>query len=271
MAFNGTVPAIDYVAPLYGIEQGATVITHGADDEHWAIGFSQENTLCGVVAQIWDFCAPNAVPGSAIGESSTDGRWEKIMPFMVTIDDPCVSPLAIREEGVHKRLLELMDIVSLKGAERELLSGSFSTALGYAQKFLKGPDGDSVGTGSPAAALALVEDGLASCLLGTRGTIHLTPGVAAHLGNQLDEVDGKLVTKAGSSVIVGSGYAVPGDAPTIYGTGPVILHLGPSQLVTDDMSEMVNRKTNEFTLRAERPVAVTWDGCCLIKAAVTLT
>jgi len=268
MAFNGTVPAIDYVAPLYGIEQGATVINHGADDEHWATGFSQENTLCGVVAQIWDFCSPTS--SGSIGASSTEGRWEKVMPFMVTIDDPCVSPLAIREEGTTKRLLDLMDIVSLKGAERELMIGDYSTTMGYDQKFLQGPDGVSVGTGSPAGALALVEDGLANCLLGTRGVIHLTPSVAAHLGNQLDEVDGKLVTKAGSNVIVGAGYAGQGTS-TIYGTGPVILHLGPSKIVTDDMSEMVNRKTNEFTLRAERPVAVTWDGCCLVKAAVTLT
>jgi len=267
MAFTGTVPAIDYVAPLYGIEQGSTVIHHGADDEHWALGFEQENTLCGVVAQIWDFCDPN--PTGSIGAASTEGRWEKVMPFMVTIDDPCVSPLAIREEGTQKRLLDLMDIVSLKGAERELMIGDFSTTSGYDQKFLQAGGVTSLGTGSPAAALALVEDGLANCLLGTRGVIHLTPSVAAHLGNQLDEVDGKLVTKAGSNVIVGAGYAGQGT-PTIYGTGPVILHLGPSKIVTDEMSEMFTRK-NEFTLRAERPVAVTWDGCCLVKAAVTLT
>ena len=270
MAFTGTVPAIDYVAPLYGIESGSTVINHGADDEHWAIGFEQENTLCGVVAQLWDFCSPDAVAASQLGESSADGRWAKIMPFMVTIDDPCVSPLAIRDPSTHERLLKLMDIVSLKGAERELLTGSFTTELGYDQKFLADPTAVSLGTGSPASALAMVEDGLAECLLGTRGTIHLTPAVASFLGDHLEEVDGKLTTKAGSSVIVGSGYAGTGTT-SIYGTGPVILHLGPSQLVTDDMSEMVNRKTNEFTLRAERPVAVTWDGCCLVKAAVTLT
>jgi len=269
MAFNGTVPAIDYVAPLYGIEQGATVVTHSADDEHWAMGFEQENTLCGVVAQVWDFCAPNS--SNTIGESSTDGRWAKVMPFMVTIDDPCVSPLAIREEGTTERLLKLMDIVSLKGAERELLTGTSATAMGYDQKFLASADADDVGSGDPQEALALVEDGLANCLLGTRGTIHLTPGTAVRLMNQLEKTDDdKLVTKAGSNVIVGAGYAGVGS-PAIYGTGPVILHLGPSQLVTDDMSEMVNRATNEFTLRAERPVAVTWDGCCLVKAAVTLT
>jgi hypothetical protein len=114
---------------------------------------------------------------------------------------------------------------------------------------------------------------MAACLPGVQGTIHLPPAMAALLENSLQEDGGKLTTFSGSQVVVGAGYA--GQSPTgksaIYGTGPVVAHLGPTSMVTDELAQMANVQHNQFTLRAERLVAVTFDGCCHVGATVTLT
>ena len=85
---------------------------------------------------------------------------------------------------------------------------------------------------------------MAACLPGVQGTIHLTPAMAALLENSLHEDDGKLYDLLRVRVIVGAGYAgqSPGDAThsAIYGTGPVIAHLGPTSMVTDELAQMAN-------------------------------
>ena len=41
MAFTGVMPAVDLVAPRYGLEAGATVIRHGENEQTWGAGFEQ--------------------------------------------------------------------------------------------------------------------------------------------------------------------------------------------------------------------------------------
>ena len=126
---------------------------------------------------------------------------------------------------------------------------------------------------------------MAACLPGVQGTIHIPPAVAALIDTSLQEDDGKLYTFAGSRVIVGAGYAGQVDPQTsgsggnqvttqmsaIYGTGPVVVHLGPTSMISDELAQMANVRHNEFHLRAERLVAVTFDGCCHVGATVSLT
>jgi hypothetical protein len=284
MAFTGTMPAVDLVAPRYGLEAGATVVKHTGDEQLWGAGFEQENGLCGIEGTTWVWCGAQAEKsGSPTNvditsettltgpEGTSTARWEQVFPFLVQAEDTCQGTLHARRPETQKHLLDVLEFLSIKGAERELWVGGSSAD---AKALTRGAT--SVGTNlSPKVALAVVEEGMAKCLPGVQGTIHLTPAMAALLENSLHEDDGKLTTFSGSQVIVGAGYAgqSPGDAThsAIYGTGPVIAHLGPTSMVTDELAQMADVKRNEFALRAERLVAVTFDGCCHVGATVLLS
>lgn len=290
MAFTGIMPAVDLVAPRYGLEAGATVIKHGEDEQTWGAGFQQENGLCGIRGETWVWCgtlSDTAVaddPDAALlgpdtqsvteltgDEGDSTDRWEQVYPFLVQAEDACTTPLSARRPESKQHLLDVLEFLSIKGAERELwVGGSSDDAKALTR------NADMVGTAvSPKVGLAVVEEAMAACLPGVQGTIHLTPAMAALLENSLHEDDGKLTTFSGSRVIVGAGYAgqAPGDAThsAIYGTGPVIAHLGPTSMVTDELAQMANVAKNEFHLRAERLVAVTFDGCCHVGATVLLS
>jgi hypothetical protein len=289
MAFTGVMPAVDLIAPRYGLEAGATVIKHGDDEQTWGAGFEQENGLCGIKGETWVWCgaianaktppAPVAFAGQTspdqltAGEGTSTDRWEQVYPFLVQADDTCAdqpgNTLHAKRPDTITHLLDVLEFLSIKGAERELWGGKSNTAAKALTR-----NANMVGTDlPPKIALAYVEDAMAACLPGVQGTIHLPPAMAALLENSLQEDGGKLTTFSGSQVVVGAGYA--GQSPTgksaIYGTGPVVAHLGPTSMVTDELAQMANVQHNQFTLRAERLVAVTFDGCCHVGATVTLT
>jgi hypothetical protein len=294
MAFTGVMPAVKLIAPRYGLEAGATVIRHGESEQTWGAGFEQENGLCGIRGETWVWCgavanftedppapvdsdAQQGVTELTTGSQEDADRWEQVYPFLVQAEDTCLTTLHARRPETKTHLLDVLEFLSIKGAERELwVGGSNQEAKALSR------DAEMVGTAvGPKTALALVEDAMAECLPGVQGVIHLPPAMAALLENSLQEQDGKLTTFSGSRVIVGAGYAgqVPdrtqGQTTTpmsaIYGTGPVVAHLGPTSMVTDELAQMANIQKNEFHLRAERLVAVTFDGCCHVGATVSLT
>jgi hypothetical protein len=309
MAFTGVMPAVDLIAPRYGLEAGATVIKHGEDEQTWGAGFQQENGLCGIRGETWVWCGAVANAGTPVNgqlpsvpldgfgtdggppdldsdpemrqteltgdEGDALGRWEQVYPFLVQAEDACAAEpgntLHARRPETRQHLLDVLEFLSIKGAERELwVGGSNQDAKALTRQ------ATSVGTGlKPKPALGAVEEAMAACLPGVMGTIHIPPGLASLLDNSLQDIDGDLYTFAGSRVVVGAGYAgqSPGDAThsAIYGTGPVIVHLGPTSMVTDELAQMANVQRNEFHLRAERLVAVTFDGCCHVGATVSLT
>jgi hypothetical protein len=291
MAFTGVMPAVDLIAPTYGLEAGATVIRHGEDEQTWGAGFEQENGLCGITGATWVWCgavANAATPPGPVDSDTQQGvteltgsegdstdRWEQVYPFLVQADDTCANQagntLHAKRPETITHLLDVLEFLSIKGAERELwVGGSNSDAKALTRNAQMVDTHDF----APKVALAVVEDAMAACLPGVQGTIHLPPAMAALLENSLHEEDGKLKTFSGSRVIVGAGYAGQSGDPTrsaIYGTGPVVAHLGPTSMVTDELAQMANVQTNQFVLRAERLVAVTFDGCCHVGATVTLT
>jgi hypothetical protein len=301
MAFTGVMPAVDLVAPRYGLEAGATVVKHGENDQTWGAGFEQENGLCGIRGETWVWCGivanatgspgdPDAVPPVppdpptpvdsdaqqgvtelTDGAEETTERWEQVYPFLVQAEDTCTTTLHARRPESKQHLLDVLEFLSIKGAERELWVGGSNQE---SKALSRGGDMVTTTGVSAKAALGMVEDAMAACLPGVQGTIHIAPAVAALLDNSLQEDDGKLYTFAGSRVVVGAGYAGQSADPTesaIYGTGPVIVHLGPTSMVTDELAQMANVQRNEFHLRAERLVAVTFDGCCHVGATVSLT
>ena len=288
MAFTGVMPAVKLIAPRYGLEAGATVIRHGENEQTWGAGFEQENGLCGIRGETWVWCgavanftenppapvdsdAQQGVTELTDGAEDTAERWEQVYPFLVQAEDTCTNTLHAKRPESKEHLLDVLEFLSIKGAERELWVGGSNQD---AKALSRGADMVST-AGVPAkAALGMVEDAMAECLPGVQGTIHIAPAVAALLDNSLQEDGGKLYTFAGSRVVVGAGYAGQSSDPTesaIYGTGPVIVHLGPTSMISDELAQMANVRHNEFHLRAERLVAVTFDGCCHVGATVSLT
>jgi hypothetical protein len=304
MAFTGVMPAGKLIAPRYGLEAGSTVIRHGEDDQTWGAGFEQENGLCGIRGETWVWCGaaanwtenpPAPVDSDAqqniteltTGAEEDADRWEQVYPFLVQAEDTCGNTLHARRPETKEHLLDVLEFLSIKGAERELWVGGSNDGAKALSR-----DADMVTTTgvSAKAALGMVEDAMAACLPGVQGTIHIAPAVAALLDNSLQEDGGKLYTFAGSQVVVGAGYAGQSSDPeesAIYGTGPVVVHLGPSSMITEELAQLMGtsytvtgtapNKTrthsvrNEFHLRAERLVAVTFDGCCHVGATVSLT
>ena len=289
MAFTGVMPAVDLVAPRYGLEAGATVIRHGENEQTWGAGFEQENGLCGIRGETWVWCGivanANGNPPLPVDSDAqqgvtelTDGaedmadRWEQVYPFLVQAEDTCTNTLHAKRPESKQHLLNVLEFLSIKGAERELWVGGSnqeSKALNRDAEMVTGNQGVSA-----KAALGMVEDAMAACLPGVQGTIHIAPAVASLLDASLQDVNGELWTFAGSRVVVGAGYAGQSSDPTesaIYGTGPVVVHLGPTSMITDELAQMANVRHNEFHLRAERLVAVTFDGCCHVGATVSRT
>jgi hypothetical protein len=282
MAFTGVMPSVELIAPRYGLAAGATVINHSEGDQTWGAGFEQENGLCGIRGETWTWCGMQAnTATNPVGPDTTDvtlitgdegdseDRWEQVYPFLVQAEDVCTTPLSARRPESKQHLLDVLDFLSVKGAERELWTGGTSPDSKALSR-----NADMVGDGLEAKkALGRVEDAMAACLPGVMGTIHIPPAVASLLDASLQDIDGELFTFAGSRVVVGAGYA--GQAPdpsesAIYGTGPVVVHLGPTSMISDELAQMADVRRNEFHLRAERLVAVTFDGCCHVGATVNL-
>lgn len=277
MAYAGVFPAAEIVKAPFGLSSdSATVINHGVDDNHWILGYEQEFALCDILVQGWDLCASTSAV--TFHDTTASDRYDKVQPFGVIIRDGCESAMGpkFRKER-EDRLLTLLDIASLKAAERELWAGPVTIASeGVAanrNKYLKDGNATSVGAAAaPMIALAQLEDALAGCDVGELGVIHMTRGTAIQVWGALEKDGDALRTVAGTSVIVGTGYTTESSTSAMmFATGPVIVHLGASTMLSDNDGDYFTTSNNKFVLQAERPVAVTWDGCCQFSATVTYT
>lgn len=277
MTYSGVFPAAEIVEAPFGLSSDvATIVRHGADDNHWMLGYEQEFALCDIVVNGWDLCA--SASSVTFGDTTASERYDKVQPFGVIVRDGCetaLGPKLIRER--EKRLLDLLDIASLKAAERELWAGPVTIAgepvAADRNKYLKNGNATSVGAAvAPRIALAQLEDALAGCSSGELGVIHMTRGTSILLAEQLVRDGKKMTTASGTNVIIGSGYTTESaTSAMMFATGPVIAHLGASTMLSDNPADYFTTSNNKFVLQAERPVAVTWDGCCHFSATVTYT
>lgn len=273
MAFKGVFPAVEATPAPFGITSVATVVNHAVGDSHWVSGYEQEFALCDIKVEGWDLCASAAT--AVVHDSLTFERFDKVQPFAVVVKDGCdssMSPTLRRER--ERRLLDLVELVSLKALEQELWTGDVTEAAEAVaadrNKYLSNGNATSVGAATgPVSALAALEDALASCGNGERGVIHMTRGTAAQLGDRLREDGDQLVTPAGTLVIAGTGYkSTNATTAPMYATGPVIVHLGAATMLSMNDADYFDAASNKFMLQAERPVAATWDGCCHFSATV---
>ena len=201
MAFTGVMPAGELIAPRYGLEAGATVIRHGENDQTWGAGFQQENGLCGIRGETWVWCgtvanstedppapvdsdAQQGVTELTTGAEDDADRWEQVYPFLVQAEDTCLNTLHAKRPETKQHLLDVLEFLSIKGAERELwVGGSNQEAKALSSRRRHGRHRGCAAK----AALGVVEDAMAACLPGVQGTIHIAPAVAALLDTSLQD------------------------------------------------------------------------------------
>mgnify|MGYP001815501738 CR=1 FL=1 len=276
MAFSGVFPAAEVVPATFGLSsKTATVVTHSATDEYWLNKYSQEYALCDVKVEGWNLCASTSA--TTFSDTTSEGRFGDVQPFGVIIEDGCTDPVGSVDER-KERLRTLLDVASLKAAETELWSGPVTidneATPADRNKYLKDGNATSVGAATGAlVALAQLEDALAGCSLGEQGVIHMTRGTSILLSDALRNDADMMTTASGTPVVIGSGYTTESATQALmFGTGPVTVQLGASKFLTNGDSDFImNPASNQLVLRAERPVAVTWDGCCHFSATVDYT
>lgn len=282
MAFNGVIPAAKLVEAPFGLFSAAEVTERGPRDEHWGQGFAAMSEACTFDASIVDVCG--GIPAVEVF-SGSDQRWKQVRPFGILAKDECLS-IGFSAEDRRARVIRQLEAVTAKVVERELWAGDYRAAwdtevgadaipLGY----LAHADTEVVESTAqkPHVALGLLEQAYADCAPGLRATIHVSPLVAEGLGKRLIQHDGKLYTRQGNIVAVGSGYNGSGPGQVVpdnnfthwmYVTGQTFVVLGSKELITVNEVQATNAVTNEMTYVAERPAAVYTDGCCQFAAQV---
>jgi hypothetical protein len=249
MVFNGVVDAPKTAPARFGLLSVAEVVDHPASDEHWVSKAYWQPELCSYDVQLVDVCNPGAptdvVFGSAAGDSEATG-------FGIDVTDLCTSTFGYSFEERKLRLKKAADTVTQVAAETqlwtELEAVNIMDIVGATNVTLK-------------HALGKVEQAL-GCTAGAGGVIHVsreiaTLLVAENLVIRSSTNPDMLETVLGTPVIAGHGYG----SDRIYGSGPVVLHLGPVVIY-----EGPNISINDLVNKAERPAELVWDPCCLVAA-----
>lgn len=179
----------------------------------------------------------------------------------------------------------LLEALTPYGVEHELWTGELAREADFANRRFVVTDADlaahdtleratvlSTGVANggvtPRAALGYLEEALGS--YPGRSFIHTSMRGGPFLGFEAARTGNLLVTKQGSVLVCGRGYpgtgpdgtAAPAGTTWVYGTGPVTVRLTPP-VVPAENSEALDRALNTATVRAERLMAATWDGCAL--------
>lgn len=291
----------------FGLFSVAGVSEYTEAQDHWARYTAHEfNSGAFRSTLLSTYDSTSATLYDGIG----DPRFLEYIPFGIEVED-FSSTFSVLAQDRPKRALDILDAVTQKAVERELWSGdsakigsgttgspvpntnNYLTKQGASTNITVTSAGDST-----RLALANLENNLAKCPLGGRGTIHMTHKTASLLTGigllqrvdfsaRLDKDDVKskgqaLVTQMGTPVIVGSGYS--GDGPVgatgatatagaewMFGTGYVDVHLGAKKVINEDLSRAIAPNTNDVYIRAARTAAVHFEPCCHYAVRVDLT
>lgn len=248
------------------------------ENDRWLNGFTYEARSCTARVNLLDVCNGNP-PVNVIAPPPGLERNRDYVPFVIEAVDTC-STFGFKQRDAEQRAIEALEACTQKALEAEFWNGNLATTNGYtSNRFLASADSTDVTPGGGPIkiryGLALLEQALADCGCGTRGTIHVTTAVGSALA--VKKVDDHLETQLGNFVIVGAGYdgsgpdgAVPATGTWMYATGPVSVLLGESEAVGANIAEQVDRSDNTWEARAQRGAAVTWDGCCAFAVHVDL-
>jgi hypothetical protein len=246
------------VPPRYGILSVVTATDLEADEElRWGMGSS----VWGYPADLpghHNHCTTGTFRAKDTGTPSSRpdfGAFTAYLPVVCTSKGFDQSEMTDRAQAALDARIGFALEKQLVGDEAQLLGPSLGDG-----------NADALGTHDPDEALARLENAIAAT--GQQGVIHADPATASAWSEKVRDDRGRLVTIAnGTPVIAGPGYAGAandGDDPDAgqgwaWATGPLIVRLGPRDIIPANMAQATDRETNTVTFRAERLAFVGWD------------
>lgn len=244
-------------------------------DNRWTgpFGYTLEGEACpdpGLYTASLDFCADTRTwgPGRSFVGSVADQH-----PFVVGAAVECSTLGAPGLEAFQQAARRALELGQWSQIANELWTGARATAAGWTtNRWLASPDATvlSADPVSIVEAIAALEDAFGAASAGDVQLIHVPRKLTAYLSHA-DLIDttpgsGRLWTANNSLVIADRGYpgtGPEGEEPTsdlvwIYSTGVLSARLGPVHLPERDLADAVAAATNDVSVRAERPAAISW-------------
>ena len=278
MAFEGVFESPKLVPAPCGLLSVADVMTHSArsTDERWVRGFSQKFHSYATTRILTE--NDESVSNGTLFDGTSSIQYVDYRPFFVE-SEVFRSALGVLGEDRFSEALEKLEAATQKAVERELWVGSAAQAASNTNLYLTKSGAATIpvaGAYSASDALFHLEQAIAESPTGASAVIHMTRDVASILGAKLvyipgaDSKPGKVMTRLGTDVVIGSGYTGSGpvgnaNATTsltnrwMFATGQVQVHLSKSEIVNDSFAQGINARINDMIIKAVRAAAVTFD------------
>lgn len=292
--FRGIYPAAPLTPMEYGLFSVAKPKLHKADDvdARWVRGFLVDFESRPNYARNW---SETSATSEAVFTDVNAPYYADIRPYFLEVEDHA-SPLSLLGLNRFERVVRQLEGVTQRNIERELWEGTICRGESYKNPYLRDAGTVNILNSSTAIsaprALALLEHYITQVSApGEQGVIHMTRDVATMLGShwellRIDNGDGThhLETVSGTHIVLGAGYT--GNGPIgatgatasdtvkwIYATGNLNVHLGPSEVVNDNLAQAydVTGNNNQLRIKATRPAAAFFDTSIHLAVKVDLT
>lgn len=269
-------------AARMGLVVSAASPPQGEGDD-WVRGLTYQPETCGGYTTVG--ACTNADRGAVIREVPTPVDY---VPWAVEASDACTT---MGGEADEARLRRRLDQRTSYALARELWLGEQAAADASPNLAFVKPTSAAAPMTILAAGAALnmrraigeLEAGLAGCLHGQRGMIHVPSLAGSAVGGFVERTGQLLTTKVGDHlVVVDAGYPTgAGSQPNgqtdpaagrvwLFATPVVVVRRGPVVIEGATDAAAVNISTNLRSRRAWRPVAATHDPCCRLAVQVDL-
>jgi hypothetical protein len=278
MAFDGVFEAPKLVPAPCGLLSVANVTEHGAraNDETWVRGFSHKFNSRATVRLLTE--NDDTVSGGTLFDATGLAIYEDYSPFFIE-SEVSRSALGVLGEDRFDEALKKLEAATQKAVERELWAGSAALAASNSNNFLTKTGVSTIpvaGAHSASDALFHLEQAIAESPTGTSGVIHMTRDVASILGAKLvyipgtESKPGRVMTRLGTDVIIGSGYTGAGPVGNanaaasltnrwMFATGALEVHLSKSEIVNENLAQGINARINDMIIKGVRAAAVYFD------------
>lgn len=260
----------------YGLLGGAASVIKLSDNRQWLDGFTHE--VYDAISQTHNIKITGE-PADDPVSILTGSPFLEYTPFAVKTSIKG-STFGTDPEYFRTKINDILDIVQQKAVEQEFWSGAISKELSATAALANDPEfrknrwlASSIATDvspTPGTGVrlrygqALLEEALGNKTIGYRGTIHAPKALASIM--LIEDKNGILQTNLGTSVVSGAGYSKQGPDGTMagaglywmYGTGPVTVLLGETEVLPTQLNQAVNARDNTIEIFAEKPAAVVW-------------
>lgn len=253
-----------YVAPPTpdGARFGLFSVANMTDspDVQWEVGVEWESLACGMPGVVSLACVDGDEAGVPL-EPDSGVDTVRVLPFAVYGSYDC-SVFSRPPDEAENRARQHLALGEERAVEYALTVGGFDHQPTFQSAVDLTPSGGAVPV---KGGVGLLEGHLAENYGGV-GTIHSPRTLGPYL--PVEREGQRLETKLGTMVAAGGGYDVANQGPDgttppdeerwLYATGRPIVRRS-DVIVVPDEDQRPNRRTNDFTVIAQRIYAVGWD------------